>query len=77
MGELLAPLAFMARYNVNLLAPDGSLESQQTIDCAHDDEAIDRVGELDYPYEIDVWEGERHVARFPPWRGPRFGPGLS
>ncbi|HXZ67814.1 MAG TPA: hypothetical protein VEH07_04420 [Alphaproteobacteria bacterium] len=67
----------MARYRVNLLAPDGSLQSQQTIDCAHDDEAIDRVGELDYPYEIDVWEGERHVARFPPWRGPRFGPGLS
>ena len=67
----------MERYRVDLLAPDGSLRSQRLLDCADDDEAIDRVGELDYPDEIDIWQGERHVARFPRWRGARFGPGLS
>ena len=67
----------MARYRIELIAPDGSIHRRDAMDCAHDDDAIDRVGKLDYPHEIDVWEGERLVARFPPWRGPRFGPGLS
>ncbi len=37
------------------------------MDCAHDDEAIDRAGELEHPLEIDIWQQDRHVARFPAW----------
>ena len=67
----------MAPYRVNLLAPDGSVHEARVIVCAHDDEAIDRVGEIDHPHEIDIWQGDRHVARFPTWGGAKRGPGLS
>jgi hypothetical protein len=40
------------------------------IECAHDDAAIDHAGALDHPHEIEVWQGERRVTRFPPWPPP-------
>ena len=67
----------MASYRVSLLTSNGSLYEERIINCANDDEAIDRVGEIDYPHEMDLWLGDRHVARFPPWRGPKLGPGLT
>ncbi len=70
-------LGAMTSYRVSLLAADGSVHREQMIDCASDDEAIDRVGEFDYPHVIDLWQGNRHVARFPPWRGPKLGAGLT
>lgn len=60
----------MAPYRVSLLTEDGSPHEERVIDCEHDDEAIDRAGEIQHPHEIDVWQGNRHVARFPPWPRP-------
>jgi hypothetical protein len=44
-----------------------------------DDHALDEIGRSDHPHEIFVHQGERLVARFPPWppkplRKRRFSP---
>jgi hypothetical protein len=61
----------MAPYRIALLAGDGTVHDERVIECAYDDEVIDHVGRSDHPHEIDVWQGQRHVARFPPWPPPR------
>lgn len=61
----------MAPYRIVLLSPDETAREERIIECAHDDEAIDKAGWLDHPHAIDVWQQDRHVARFPPsWRPP-------
>ena len=62
----------MPAYKIKLLGDDGSLRREEEVECAHDDEAIDRTGEIDYPEAITVWQGDRLVARFPPWRQTGF-----
>jgi hypothetical protein len=57
----------MAPYRIALLTPEGAVHEERVIECADDDEAIERTGRLDHPHEIDVWQGERDVARFPSW----------
>ena len=59
----------MVAYRIRLYTEDGDVQEEQVLDCQHDDEAIDRVGEFHHPHAMDVWEGARHVARFPPWNG--------
>ncbi len=58
----------MTTYRVDLLNGEGRVESSVLLDCAEDDDAIDRVGDLDHPEGMEIWQGARHVASFPPWR---------
>ena len=60
----------MAAYRVRFFTEDGAVHSERVIECEHDDEAIDQVGESAHPHAIEVWRGARRVAHFPPWRGP-------
>jgi hypothetical protein len=55
----------MSPYRVSLLGPDGSIDSEAIIECAHDDEAIERVGDIDHAHEMVVRQGERYVTKFP------------
>ncbi|MGH1573807.1 hypothetical protein ACRAWG_28100 [Methylobacterium sp. P31] len=61
----------MTFYRICLLAADGSTYAESELDCEHDDVAIDYAGRLNHPHEIQVWEGERLVARFPSETAPR------
>ena len=36
------------------------------IECSDDDEAIDRVGEHEHPFAIELWQGARRLRRFEP-----------
>ncbi len=56
----------MAPYRILLWSPDDATHEERMIECAHADEAIDRTGWLDHPHAIDLWQEDRHVARFPP-----------
>ncbi len=65
----------MAPYRLVLLNERGAIHQELLIDCAHDDEAIERTGEHDHPHEMDLWQAGRHIVRFPPWP-PRPTPPL-
>lgn len=56
----------MRLYTVTLFNPDETVSGRQQLRAADDDAAIDAVGETPHPYGIDVYDGERLVARFPP-----------
>ena len=60
----------MVSYTIDLLRHDGSIQETRIALFEHDDAAIDHVGGIDHPHAIDVSQGERHVARFPPWPLP-------
>jgi hypothetical protein len=53
-------------YRIELLSETGELREVRTEMHPHDDAAIDRAGRIGHPHEINVWQGDRHVARFPP-----------
>ena len=53
----------MAPYRIVLLSPDETANEERTIECAHDDEAIDAAGWLDHPHAIEVWQQARRPRR--------------
>lgn len=53
-------------YRFSLMSPDGGLAEEYTGEFADDDDAIDHAGGLGHLYDIDVWDGQRLVAHFPP-----------
>lgn len=59
----------MALYRVSLFEPDGSVRQAFEIECADDDAAIDRAGDLDHPHQILVSQDDREVVRFRAWPG--------
>ncbi|MFI4935531.1 MAG: hypothetical protein ACHP7N_12985 [Caulobacterales bacterium] len=58
----------MAPYTVSFLGPEREVLIQDVQWFAHDDHALDTIGRSSHPHEIEVRQGERLVARFPPWR---------
>lgn len=60
----------MEPYRIVLLSPGEAVHEERMIECAHDDDAIDFAGQLDHPHAIDIWQHDRHVARFSPWSPP-------
>ena len=60
----------MSPYRITLLDTDGDVQDEHLFDLEHDDAAIDHAGRFIHPHAIEVWQGERHVARFPPQRSP-------
>ena len=56
----------MAPYRIIFHDEDGEPVAESVAEHAHDDAAIDHAGSLGHPHEINVWQQERHVARFPP-----------
>jgi len=56
----------MAPYRIELHDETGAVRQVHT-DLSHDDDAaIDHAGRFAHPHEINVWQEQRHVARFPP-----------
>lgn len=64
----------MSFYRIDLLDEHGAAREARAIECDHDDDAIDRAGQSDYPLAMAVWQDARLVAHFPPWpaRAHRF-----
>ena len=60
----------MAPYRIELRDEYGDVHDERTVLFPHDDAAIDHAGQLHHRHEINVWQEDRHVARFPP--APRF-----
>jgi len=56
----------MAIYHVRLFDETGTVQQERLLECAHDDEAIDRTGDIDHPLAMEVWTDGRQVAHFPP-----------
>ena len=56
----------MAPYLIRLQKSDGSVRVEQVVDFDRDDDAIDHAGWIPHPHVIDVWQSDRHVAKFPP-----------
>jgi hypothetical protein len=54
----------VASYRIDLMGPDGFVESQRHVDFEDDDGAIDHAGFIDHPHEMFIWQGDRFVARF-------------
>jgi hypothetical protein len=40
---------------------------ESVVDLPHDDAAIDLAGAHIHPHPIHIWQGDRFVARIPPW----------
>ena len=57
----------MRAYIVTFFDRHGQIEKQDSIMGASDDDVIDAVGESDHAHVIEIKDGERLVARFPPW----------
>ena len=60
----------MVPYTIDLLNDDGSIDETLVVVFEHDDAAIDHVGSIDHRRAIEVRQGDRHVALFPPLAGP-------
>lgn len=56
----------MALYRIELHDKSGGVREIRAQAFAHDDDAIDCAGAIAHPYEIEVWQDNRCVARFPP-----------
>lgn len=58
----------MTLYTVTFRGPDESADEARLIEASDDDGIIDLVGAADHPHAIDIDDGDRHVATFPPVR---------
>lgn len=56
----------MTPYRVTLLSADGSVQEERMAEFMDDDHALERVGRLPHPHKIQVHQGNRLVAEFPP-----------
>ena len=62
----------VAPYTVSFLGPNEEVLAEEVHWFEHDDHALDEIGRSDHPHEIRVHQGERLVARFPPWPPQRL-----
>jgi len=53
----------MARYRVYAVQSDGNFDGYETLSCTDDDEAIGEAQRLANNSAIELWNGERFVAR--------------
>jgi hypothetical protein len=57
----------MAAYRVVFHDESGEPFAESIVHHPDDDAAIDAVGAHSHPHEMMVWQGDRFVARVPPW----------
>lgn len=56
----------MASYHVRFVDHGNNRFAVHELDCAHDDEAVDKAHQLDVPFigaGFDVWQNDRLVHR--------------
>jgi hypothetical protein len=58
----------MAEYRVYTVGIDGHFISFSTLVCADDVEAIKKVERLVDGHDVELWSGERFVAKLKPTR---------
>jgi hypothetical protein len=56
----------MALDRINLLNEDGFPSKEYSVEFENDDDAVDHAGSTGHPHQIEIWEGGRLVASFPP-----------
>jgi hypothetical protein len=54
----------MPDYRAYIIGPDGHFYDSVDLDCADDDEALKRAGELVSEYGVELWQRPRKIARF-------------
>jgi hypothetical protein len=62
----------MVPYTFSFLSPAREVLVEEVQWFEDDDHALDTIGRSDHPHEIEVRQGERLVARFPPWPPKRL-----
>jgi S-ribosylhomocysteine lyase LuxS involved in autoinducer biosynthesis len=61
----------MAPYTVSFMGPNEEVLAEEVRWFDYDDHALDEIGRSKHPHEIQVHQGDRMVARFPPWPSER------
>jgi hypothetical protein len=52
------------RYRIYFVGSDGLFSGAQLLECADDQEAIQTARQLVDGHDVELWKGERFVARF-------------
>ena len=64
-------------YRLYVLGRDGHVSRRIDLECASDQEAVLLVSEHHHVHGMELWDGARLVATFPPMEDPHPGPGRS
>jgi hypothetical protein len=54
----------MYPYRIYFVGSDGLFSGAQFLECADDQEAIQKARQLVDGHDVELWNGERFVARF-------------
>ena len=52
----------MSEYRVYIIGSDGHFQSSIPLDCADDDEAIERARQLVDGHDVELWQRARKIA---------------
>ena len=65
----------MTAYRLDFLSRTRKTVRSKVLDCASDDEAIDRAALVDHPGALELWRQDELVWRFEPRLSERHGGG--
>lgn len=54
----------MPEYRVHIIGSDGLFHSSTALDCADEDAAIERARHLVDGHDVELWRGDRKIAKF-------------
>jgi hypothetical protein len=54
----------MPIYRVHFMNEDGELQSATELEFAGEDAVIDHVGGFAHPHAMEIWDGDRCIAKF-------------
>jgi hypothetical protein len=54
----------MDRYHIYFVGSDGLFSGAQFLECADDQEAIQKAQQFVDGHDVELWDGKRFVARF-------------
>jgi hypothetical protein len=54
----------MPEYRVYIIGSDGHFHSAVPLECAHDDEAMERAEQLVDGHDVELWQSHRKIAKF-------------
>jgi hypothetical protein len=55
----------MQRYRIYTVGSDGLFSSAQFLECVDEQEAIQKARQFVDGHDVELWDGDRFVARFP------------
>jgi hypothetical protein len=54
----------MPEYRVYIIGSDGHFHSAVPLECADDDEAMERAEQLVDGHDVELWQRDRKIAKF-------------